>query len=133
MSELALELLNQLSNKLKSESIPISEQKTKEQIREEIIKSLPEPSYTKAQKKQIKKHEDEVAELILRAKKIGGTEKMIKNYQKIISMPLVARYVIIGSSVKPHHGYTDFVGKLKKLMLFDKVKDNDRLQRNIKF
>jgi len=129
MSELALELLNQLSEKIKSEET----QKLEKKSTEDIIKSLPELNYTKAQQKQIKKHEDDVAKLISKAKIIKGTHRMIEAYEQIIAIPLVARYVVIGSSIKPHHGYSHFVNKLKKLMLFDKVKDNNRLQRSIKF
>jgi hypothetical protein len=58
---------------------------------------------------------------------------MIEDYNKIINMPLPARYIIVGSSMNPHEGYSHFIGKLKKLMLFDKVIDNDILRRSIKF
>jgi hypothetical protein len=129
MSELALELLNQLSKKVKSENSRTSEiaktsdnkQTSDKKAEREHLKSLPDPHYTKIQIKKIEKYEAEVAELVCKIKNLGKYEVMIDTYDSIMEMPRFVRYMISGSSIKRHPGYSHFIYTMKKLLLNDKL------------
>lgn len=124
MSELALELLTQLSQKLNTETKGDDDK---------ILRDISQIKYTKAQNSQIKKQEMEVAKIMSEIAKFTGVETIMETYHDILSKPLSFRYVIIGSSVIPHHGYVDFINAMKKLILFHKVKGSDRLRKCVKF
>ena len=124
MSELALELLTQLSQKLNTKT---------EEEGDKISKCISEIKYTKAQNKQIRKQEMQVAKIMSEVAKFRNVQAIMETYHDILSKPLSFRYVTIGSSVKPHHGYVEFINAMIKLILFHKVKGSDRLRKCVKF